>query len=127
MSIYLGMLISIRETHTLLNYIIIDACEWIITVLLYTHTISLRGHLCIYIYIYIYAVGICLPLPSNQSFNRLIPGYEMGVVDCEAGQLEKDGHWQQIGHAHQGHVTTYILGTLLLEEMHVSHHYLYRL
>ena len=40
-----------------------------------------------------------LPLPSNQSFYRLIAGYGMGVADCEVGPM-------QLMHPNQGHLTT---------------------
>ena len=38
---------------------------------------------------------VCLPLPSNQSFYRLITGYWMGGGDHEVYTPEvKGGHWQ---------------------------------
>ena len=37
---------------------------------------------------------ICLPLPNNRFlYNRLIPGYGMGVADCEVhSPIEKGSH-----------------------------------
>ena len=34
----------------------------------------------------VHAVHFYLPLPSDQSFYRLIAGFGMGVADCEVGQ-----------------------------------------
>ena len=47
---------------------------------------------CIYVLVMLH---ICLLLPSNESFYRLIADNMMGVADCKIGQLRKEANSKQ--------------------------------